>query len=60
MTSLEEIITESRDAREVKRVLSVKMGMTGITPTMISQVLDVSLQYVSQWKMIYETEGVAG
>ena len=60
MTSVDEIITESRDAREVKRALSVKMGMTGITPTVISQVLNVSLQYVSKWKVIYETEGAEG
>ena len=60
MTSVDEIITESRDAREVKRALSVKMGMTGITPTVISQVLNVSLQYVSKWKVIYEMEGAEG
>lgn len=60
MPSLDEIISESRDAREVKRALSVKMGMTGIVPAIISQVLNVSLQYVSKWKGIYEAEGAEG
>jgi transposase len=58
--SLETIINESQDAREVKRALSVKMGMLGITPAMISQILNVSLQYVSKWKIIYEAEGAEG
>jgi transposase len=44
----------------VKRALSVKMGMTGITPAVISQVLNVSVQYVSKWKGIYEAAGAAG
>lgn len=60
MQSLETIINESQDAREVKRALSVKMGILGIPPAMISQVLNVSLQYVSKWKIIYEAEGAAG
>jgi transposase len=60
VTSLDTIINESKDAREVKRALSVKMGMTGIAPAMISQVLNVSLQYVSKWKVIYEAEGAEG
>lgn len=60
MTSLDAIINESKDAREVKRALSVKMGMTGIAPVVISQLLNVSLQYVSKWKVIYEAEGAAG
>jgi len=58
--SLDEIINESKDAREVKRALSVKMVTQGITPAMISQVMNVSLQYVSKWKGIYEVEGAAG
>lgn len=58
MQSLEDIINESQDTREVKRAVSVKMRLSGITPATISQVLNVSLQYVSKWKTIYETEGV--
>jgi len=60
MNSLDEIINESKDPREVKRALSVKMGMTGISSAVISQVLNVSVQYVSKWKGIYEGTGAAG
>jgi len=57
MQSIDEIINESRDSREVKRALSVKMVSSGMAPTIISQLLNVSLQYVSKWKTIYEAEG---
>src|SRR5258708_464810 len=57
MQSLEDIITKSQDIREVKRALSVKMGLSGINAATISQVLNVSLPYVSKWKTVYETEG---
>jgi putative transposase len=57
MQRLDEIINESKDTREVKRALSVKMVSNGIAPATISQVLNVSLQYVSKWKTVYEAEG---
>jgi putative transposase len=60
MHSLDEIINESGDVREVKRALSVKMGQEGMTPNAISSLLNVSVQYVSKWKVIYEREGAAG
>lgn len=59
MQDLEEIINEARDAREVKRAVSVKMGEQGFSPTQICQVLNVSLQYVSKWKGLYEAGGGA-
>ncbi len=43
MTSLDEIITESKDVREVKRALSVKMLQQGIPAAKISMILNVSL-----------------
>jgi putative transposase len=58
MTSLDEIINESRDVREVKRALSVKMVHQGISPEQISTLLNVSLQYISKWKVKYALEGV--
>lgn len=60
MHSLDEMITEATDVRELKRALSVKMGQEELTPAVISRLLNVSLQYVSKWKVIYEREGVAG
>jgi putative transposase len=57
MQDLDEIINEARDAREVKRAVSVKMSMQGFSPLQIRQVLNVSLQYGSKWKGRYEAEG---
>jgi transposase len=57
MDDIDEIINEARDAREVKRAVSVKMGAQGFSPTQICQVLNVSLQYVSKWKGRYEAGG---
>ena len=57
MTSLDELIDEASDGRELKRALSVKMELHGIAPTQICQLLNVSPQYVSKWKGRYEAEG---
>jgi transposase len=59
MDEIDEIINEARDAREVKRAVSVKMGAQGFSPVQICQVLNVSLQYVSKWKGWYEAGGGA-
>ena len=48
MQDIDEIINEARDAREVKRAVSVKMGRQGVSPAQICQVLNVSLQYGSK------------
>ena len=57
MQDLDEIIDEAQDVREGKRAVSVKMSMQGFRPVQISQVLNVSLQYESKWKGLYEAEG---
>ena len=57
MDEIDEIINEARDAREVKRAVSVKMSAQGFSPMQICQVLNVSLQYVSKWKGLYEAGG---
>ena len=59
MDDLDEIINEAKDAREVKHAVSVKMSAQGFSPPQICQVLNVSLQYVSKWKGVYETGGGA-
>ena len=50
MDDIDEIIDEAREAREVKRAVSVKRGAQGFSPAQICQVLNVSLQYVSKGK----------
>lgn len=57
MQDLDEIINEARDAREVKRAVSVKMAAQGFKPEQICQILNVSVQYVSKWKGRYEVGG---
>src|SRR3989442_3748135 len=59
MRDLDELINEAMDGREVKRVVSVKMGQQGFSSAQICQVLNVSPQYVSKWKGQYEAEGAA-
>ena len=60
MKSLDEMIDETRDVREMKRALSVKMVEKGISPAVVSELLNVSAQYVSKWKVMYEAEGADG
>jgi transposase len=60
MTSLDEIINGSGDVREVKRALSVKMVESGWSPVAVSELLNVSLPYISKWKVKYEAQGAAG
>jgi len=57
MTSLDEIINGSRDAREVKRAVCVKMAMSGMPTAQITEMLNVTPQYVSKWRVRYEQEG---
>jgi putative transposase len=60
METLDELINEATDSRETKRALAVKMLRTGLSPQSITNLLNVSEQYVSKWKIRYEKEGVAG
>jgi len=57
MTSLDEIINDSRDAREVKRAVSVKMALSEMPTSQITEMLNVTPQYVSKWRVRYEQEG---
>lgn len=57
MKSLDEIINESRDAREVKRALCVKMAMSEMPTSRICEIVNVSPQYVSKWRTKYVADG---
>lgn len=59
METIDEIINESRDAREVKRAICIKMLEQGIKPEEIGKLLNVSIQWVSKWKIKYEEGGAA-
>ncbi len=58
MESLDKIINESKDVREVKRALSVKMRMMEMPTVQISQMLNVSEPYVRKWRVKYQSGGV--
>lgn len=60
MVSIDSIINESTDVRAVKRALGIKMLEQGLSPVSISEVLNVSVQWVSKWKRRYEAEGAEG
>ena len=47
MVNLDEFIRTCEDVRELKRALSVKMAEQGLGGTTISELLQVSPQYVS-------------
>ena len=57
MESLDEIINQSRDGREVKRALCVKMALQEMPTAQISALLNVSPQYVSKWRGRYAAAG---
>lgn len=59
-TTIDNIINTSTDPREVKRALSVKMLRSGMTPQTVTELLNVSEQFVSKWKIRYEQAGAAG
>lgn len=60
MTTIDDIINTSNDVREIKRALSVKMLESGMAPKSIAELLNVSEQFVSKWKICYEEEGAVG
>ena len=60
MKTLEEMVKESKDVRELKRALGVKMVKVGVRPNQIAEILNVSEQFISKWKGKYEREGVQG
>ena len=60
METLDDIINNATDPREVKRALAVKMLHNGLSPQTIVTLLNVSEQYVSKWKIKYAQEGATG
>ena len=60
METLDDLINNATDSRETKRALAVKMLQTGLSPQSIANLLNVSEQYISKWKIKYEKEGTLG
>ena len=59
IADLDGIINESRDAREVKRALCVKMALGSLPVAQICEWLNVSQPFVSKWRGLYEAHGAA-
>ncbi len=57
VAGLDEIINESREAREVKRALCVKMVLGSMPVVQICEILNVSAPFVSKWRGLYEAQG---
>jgi putative transposase len=57
MLSIEQIIDTSKDSREVKRAIAVKMSQEKVKHQNISNYLQVSASFISKWVMIYEEQG---
>ena len=60
METIDDLITTTTDTRILKRALCIKMLQSGLVPHAISLLLNVSEQYVSKWKGLYESEGACG
>lgn len=60
MDELTEFIQSNPDPRELKRALAVQMVLQEYTYFAIRDVLQVSISFISKWKQVYETQGVAG
>ena len=58
MDSLRQMIAEAKEARELKRALSVKRVLAGIATGEIGELLQVTPRYVRKWRGRYEREGV--
>ena len=60
MESIDRLINESQEVRELKRAISVKMLEAEIEPEKIAKILNVTEQYVSKWKGKHEQKGAEG
>lgn len=57
---LNTFLNESRDAREYRRAIAVKLALQGYLYEFIADLLQVSPSFVSKAKQAYDTNGIAG
>lgn len=60
LQELDEWIKSTRDSRELKRALAVKLALQGWAYRAISKILNVSKSFVSQWKKCFFESGIEG
>jgi len=57
--TLDDLI-DNGDPREIKRALSVKMFLSGLTRELISSILNVGVDFVTKWNRLYREQDVGG
>ncbi|WP_309740874.1 helix-turn-helix domain-containing protein [Chamaesiphon sp. OTE_20_metabat_361] len=60
IASLENLIKNNTDPRELKRSLTVKMAIEGYHEQIIAQLLGVSKNFIGDWKKAFKVRGIAG
>jgi len=55
---LEKFLGETKDIREVKRALAVKMYCSGMRQAEIMKLLSVSQPFISKWYRAFEKQGI--
>jgi putative transposase len=55
---LNDFLNKTRDAREIKRAIAVKMRLLGKSSREIEELLGVSQSFISNWKNRVLVEGV--
>ena len=59
-TNLDDLITNSGKSLEIKRAIAVKQDIANKQRKDIASILEVSLGYISKWRLIYDEYGVDG
>ena len=60
MNALTEFIHTTRDSRELKRALAVRMVLTGDSRVKAAHLLAVSESFIDKWRRVYRHSGVTG
>ncbi|OKH25781.1 helix-turn-helix domain-containing protein [Chroogloeocystis siderophila] len=56
---LKDFIQSHPNEKEMRRALAVKLAMEGYVYRQISQILEVSVGFISKWKQVFESGGLA-
>jgi transposase len=59
-TSLDDLIQRSHKSTEVKRAQAVKQDLANKNRQTIADILEVSVSFISKWRLIYEQFGAEG
>lgn len=60
ITELQAFASQERDGRQLKKALAVKLLYQGYKHEAVVEILDVAMGSLTNWKTLYESEGLAG